>query len=224
MRVTNPAKEVSVNNVTKTIKAVLGFARIAPESLLPRANAVYDGMNGNKAFPSPPIDIVAFKAAIDGLTAATAAALDGGNKAIVERNHLSAGLVKMLRQLAHYVEANCNDDLNTFVSSGFQAAPATRTPFKPLSQFFRRIDPGPNSGQLLVTIAAVANASSYELRWAAAGTGGTPGVWTVQPLTKARPAVTVSGLTPGATYVFQVRSLTESGYSDWSDSVTKICT
>ena len=34
---------------------------------------------------------------------------------------------------------------------------------------------------------------------------------------------TISNLTPGATYAFQVRALGRLGYTDWSDSMTFIC-
>ena len=49
------------------------------------------------------------------------------------------------------------------------------------------------------------------------------GEWATQPVSKTRPAASVTGLTPGTTYAFQVRSLGDSGYSDWSDSVMRIC-
>ena len=32
----------------------------------------------------------------------------------------------------------------------------------------------------------------------------------------------ITGLSPGTTYVFQARALTKTGYSDWSESVTRI--
>jgi hypothetical protein len=92
-----------------------------------------------------------------------------------------------------------------------------------LSQFIRKIDQGTNSGQLLVTIVAVPGASSYELRWAPLGTDGTPGPWTNQLLNKTRPPMSITALTPGTTYVFRVRSFSDSGFSDWSDSVTRMC-
>jgi hypothetical protein len=43
-----------------------------------------------------------------------------------------------------------------------------------------------------------------------------------QIVAKARPASLVTGLTPGTTYAFQVRSLVDGVYSDWSDSVMRI--
>ena len=77
---------------------------------------------------------------------------------------------------------------------------------------------------MLVSIIAHADALAYQLRWASVGQGGALGNWTEIPVGKTRPATLVTGLSPGRTYAFQVRAQTSSGYSDWSDSVTKIST
>jgi hypothetical protein len=167
--------------------------------------------------------LATFKTQIDLLSDQAAAALDGGKKAIAERNHQAKVVIRMLRQLGHYVEANCNDNLQTFLKSGFEAAPGTRTPSQALSQFIRRIDPGKISGQFMVVLAAILGAVSYELKWGAVGAGGAVTTWTTQPVARIRPPVTLTGLTPGTTYAFQVRALTTSGYTDWSESVTRIC-
>ena len=34
----------------------------------------------------------------------------------------------------------------------------------------------------------------------------------------------VTGLTPGTIYAFQVRAMGRLGYTDWSDSATRMCT
>ena len=53
--------------------------------------------------------------------------------------------------------------------------------------------------------------------------GGVPGTWTIQAIGKVRPAVSISGLTPATTYVFQARAVKKAGgYSDWSDSITRV--
>jgi hypothetical protein len=44
----------------------------------------------------------------------------------------------------------------------------------------------------------------------------------VQLVTAIKTPTIVSGLTPGTTYVFQVRATTKSGYSDWSDPITRM--
>jgi len=208
----------------KLIRVLLDLTRMAAADLLARANAVYAGLNGNLAYPNPPVPMPEFRLAIDGFSAALTAALDGGAKAVAQRKAAAETLCRMLRQLAHYVEANCNDDMTTFLSSGFPAATAVRTKALPVSEAIRKTVFGPTSGQAQVTLVKVPDAASYELRWAAVGAGGSPGEWTNHPVPSTRP-VSLSGLTPGTTYVFQARALTRSnGYTAWSESVTRICT
>ena len=206
----------------KRIKASLGFARTPHAALVARLNAVHDGMSGNPAYPSPPVDLATFKTAIDSFAASIAEALDGGKKAITAKNQQREAVIKMAEQLGHYVQANCRDDLATFTSSGFQALSNSRTPSQPLPQpTISKVDQG-TTGQLLVTVKALRKALSYELRYAALGEGGMPGAWTTAVLTRAK-AASISSLTPGTTYTFQTRALGRLGFTDWSDSVNRMC-
>ena len=47
---------------------------------------------------------------------------------------LGEEVIRSLRALALYVELNCKDDLNTFLTSGFQPRSSTRTAPLPLDQ------------------------------------------------------------------------------------------
>ena len=209
----------------KPIKAALGFKKVAAGDVGSRGQAVLDGLFVDKDdYGTPPVDQPTFKGQLDTLTAAIAAALDGGKKAIAAREHQKEVVIKSLRQLGHYAEENCKDDMNTFLKSGFQAASTTRASAQPLSDWIRKIVPGKNSGQMLVSIIAHADALAYQLRWASVGQGGALGNWTEIPVGKTRPATLVTGLVPATTYAFQVRAQISSGYTDWSDSVTKIST
>jgi len=206
------------------IKAVLGFIKLAPKDLLAAATAIYSGTHGNPAYPNPPVDMAALKADIDNFSSAITAAQDGGKKAIAERNRLAEALIKKLRKLGKYVEISCNDDLKTFLSSGFDVASVAHPSAPSLTDSIRSIKAGPNSGQFLVAIAAVRGAHAYEVRWGVVGAGGAlPGAWTSQPAAKTRPPALITGLTPGANYAIQVRAMTKAGYT-WSDPVTRICT
>src|SRR5207249_4168580 len=73
-----------------------------------------------------------------------------------------------------YAELNCQDDMTTFLKSGFQPVSTTRTQKTPLSQWFRKIVAGKNSGQMEVSLMTQPDALSYQLHWAVLGTGGTP--------------------------------------------------
>ena len=209
---------------TKTIKAAVSFTKTTPADILSRANAVYAGLQGNPAYPNPPIDLSVLKAAIDGYSSCIAEALDGGKKAIAQRNHQGVAVIKMLRQLGHFVEANCRDDMTIFRSSGFEAVSTSRAAVQRLSKTVRKISPGDNTGQLRVSIAAVPSAFSYELRWAPVGANGTAGSWSNQPVGRTRPSATIAGLTPGTAYIIQARAVTNSGAFDWSDSINRVCT
>ena len=207
------------------IKASLTFAKAAPADLYTFAGSVYTGMNGNAAYPNPPVDMPTFKTGIDTFGTLVTAALDGSKKVLSQRNHQGEVLIKILRQLAHYVEAACKDDVTTFTSSGFQPVSKVRTATPPLSQSIRKITEGPNSGVLLVWLLAVSGALSYDLRWAPVATGAsatTAPAWTSSLVASTHPPVTVSNLTPGTVYQFEVRVLSKTGWSDWGGNATRM--
>src|SRR5579883_2219112 len=111
------------------IKPSLGTTAMSDGDLLQRLNKVHDGMLNNPAYPSAPVDMADFKAAIDAYSAAVTATLEGGKATTVERDKRRNDVIIMLRLLGHYVEANCKNDMTTFLSSGFvAAAPAPHTP------------------------------------------------------------------------------------------------
>jgi hypothetical protein len=60
------------------------------------------------------------------------------------------------------------------------------------------------------------------VHYAPLGSDGKPGSWTeLAPVTAIR-SIVFSGLTAGTTYAFQVRALGRAGYTNWSDSVTRM--
>jgi hypothetical protein len=212
-----------VTDKVKKIKASLSFTKLLDVDLLKRLDAIHDAMTNNPAFPSPPVDLAAFKTAIDSFNTLTTDALDGGKKTISAKRKQREVVIKMTTQLGHYVEAASNNDLATFNTSGFSAASNTRTPPQPLPQAgIEWVDRAPNTGQISVKVKSLTGAVSYELRYAIVPTNATPATWTSQMLAGSKTA-TVSNLTPGTTYAFQVRALGRLGYSDWSDTVIFIC-
>lgn len=213
-----------MGTTVKKIKAVLGFGKTSDADLLKVLESVLKGMTNNTAYPNPPVALTDFKSAIDSFSVLVTDALDGGKKVNSAKRKQREVVVKMVTQLGHYVEAACNDDVAAFDTSGFTAASTVRRPPQPLSGAkISWVDRGANSGQVLVRIARIAGAVSYELHYGLVGNGGAPpAIWTALPLAGTKPA-TVDNLTPGANYAFQVRGLGRLGYSDWSDTVTFIC-
>ena len=206
----------------KHIKALLDFARTTPGNLFLFAKNIFTKLYGNAAYPNPPVGMATFKAVMDRLEVLNTAALDGGKKIFAERRAVIETMVEMLRQLAHYVEGASKGEEVTFRSSGFVPAPTTRTKTAPWSEAIRKIRPGDNSGTVLVTLVCDPEANGYQLRWIPAGSEATD-AWSMMLIALTRPATLVKNLTPGTTYVFQVRAVRSGGVTDWSDPVRYIC-
>src|SRR6266436_19204 len=145
----------------KPIKALGGYNKKSPAENLAFANAVHSGMFTDPVdFPAPPVDEATFKGAIDTLSTKITAALDGGKKAIAERNHREEVVIKMMRQLGRYAQEACKDDMTTFLKSGFQGVWSGKAAHQTLSQFIRKVTPGKISGQTQVVLVAVDGADA----------------------------------------------------------------
>jgi hypothetical protein len=211
---------------TNTIKPFESYVNVPDKDIVNRALNVVTKMTGNSNFQNPPVALVDLKTDTDALSALMAEALDGSKKVMAEKKKQRAAVVKKLRLLGRYVEYACKDDMTIFLSSGFEPVSNTRTQAPGLSENIRRIDHGEVSGQVVVRVKKQSKTLSCELRHApvAPDNGGTPPVWTTEVVTSVKTPVTVTGLKPGTTYAFQIRSLAKAGYSDWSDPVTFMCT
>ncbi len=208
--------------VPKLIKAAFDYGKRLPEELLADGYAVVTGLTGNTKFTNLPVDLTVLKSTLDTYAVGIGEARDGGRKAIATRNKQGENIIRMLRELATYVELHCKDDMDTFLSSGFNPRSTTRVAPQPLAQpKILNLNQG-NSGELLVTVQAVRKAKHYELHYGPVGAGGaTPASWVALILPNAKIA-TVSGLTPGTTYAFQVRAYGVLGYTGWSSSATRM--
>lgn len=197
-------------------------------------DATLKGLTANAAaYPKPPIDLTTYGNSISAYESAIPAALDGSKTAKAQKNKLKTAAIKQYEQQGKYVEAACNDDMATFLLSGFQPKTTTRSNTPPASNSIRKLERSPSSGEIDATLMRVTTAASYELRFApvpapAAGSPGTPAAapttWTVQAVATVKAPVKITNLTPGTTYAFQARALLKTGdYTPWSDSVTLMC-
>ncbi|HLH29933.1 MAG TPA: hypothetical protein VKY31_01945 [Terriglobia bacterium] len=203
------------------VKAKLGMHGVSDMEVVKALTTAHDGVLHNPAYPTPPIDLVSFKAGIDTFSALIVDAEDGGKRAISAKDKQRVVVIKMYTQLGHYVQAACNDDMATFITSGFTAA-AKRTKVAPVpltEAAFSSIDRGPNSGDVVVKAVDQKGALAFDVRYALRGADGTLGPWTTAVITKPR-TVTISGLTMAGIYQFQIRALGLLGYTDWMDNKT----
>ena len=199
------------------------FKKQSAEQLVTMAGAVITGLTDNPAFPAPTVDLKAVQAAADGLNAALAEQPHGGTAATAEKNNKQEALITLLRKLKHYVEDNCGNDLAVLLSSGFQAAASTRNRSPLENPAILSVDFG-NSTELVMKVSPIPRAKCYEVRSAAVGAGNAPGPWQAAGLFTSSRSMSINGLMPGTTYVFQVRAIGGStGYSDWSNPASRMC-
>lgn len=204
------------------LRVALGYVNATDAELMAQALAAHDSVKAHpELFPNPP-DLQVVSGAIQSFQTSMVAAQDGGKKAIAEKKKQRAALIKVLRPLGHYVEANCKDDPTILAASGFKAVNKVHVPAQPMEQgAIVGVAHGPMAGQLVVKGKTQRKARSYVLRYASIGADGKPGNWTELGVTNPR-AIPVHGLTPGANYAFQIRALGVLGYGDWSEIATRI--
>ena len=130
-----------------SIKPIDGFANVSDTDVVARGTNIQTNMTGNPNFPNPPVDLATLKAAIETFAALIAEALDGSKKVVAQKNKQREAVIRMLRLLGRYVEVTCNDDMASFQTSGFEAAPP-KTVTPPLTEKIRKIQHGANSGQI----------------------------------------------------------------------------
>jgi len=205
------------------IRIADGLRTQSAERLITTAGAIINGLTGNPSFPAPPVDMKTLQAAVDDLNAALAAQPQGGPSATAEKNNKKEALIALLRRLRHYVDENCGNDLSVLLSSGFQAAVTTRVRLPLANPSILNLGLG-NSTELVLKVTPIAHAKCFEVRMAVVGAGNTPGPWQTAGLFTNSRSMTIDGLTPGTTYMFQVRAVGGSTrYSDWSNPVSRMC-
>src|SRR5438093_13606431 len=175
----------------KKIRALVGLDKLAEATIKDLLAGSVKGLTEHATvFPKPPIALANYQAAIDAYEASIPAALDGSKTAVAHKNKLLHAAMRMYVELAHYVEANCNDDPATFLLSGFQPASSTKTPPQPLDQPTVTVEPGAVPGQMKIKIWSFRKALSYQLHYAPVPCGGGPtAAWTHELLTSTKPTV-----------------------------------
>ena len=197
----------------------LGFSRERIPVLIAFCGNVVTQMTAASqqfATPSPALSDVT--TATNKLDVANQAALDGGRQAIIDRNAAKAELLSLMRQLAAYVQNQCQNDLSILISSGFDAV-RVPAPIGPLpAPGTPTVLQGPVSGSIVARTGKVYGASAYNWRVALVSA---PTVY-VQTAQKTAARHTFEGLAIGEVYKVEVNALGAAGESDWTSGTSKM--
>ncbi len=208
--------------MAQKVRISLNLSKTNDSQLATLAAAVIKGITGNKAFPNPPVDPTAVQTALDDFNAALAAMPLGGVPVTAAKNNKRDVLVGLLQKIGYYVQTHCNGDREILVSSGFAELPPRGAASVPAKPSILSVDNG-NTTELVVKAAGVGRVRCYEMRYASVGAGGAPGPWQPAGLFTDVRSISVTGLTPGNSYAFQVRAMATAGFSEWSDPVVHVC-
>src|SRR6266853_1166397 len=89
----------------------LAFATLSDAEIGNFTHGVIEGMTNHTAYPEPPVTLANLQTARTGYEVKLAAAKLGGPPDTAAKNNAREELRGMLRQLAGYVQLNCNNDL-----------------------------------------------------------------------------------------------------------------
>jgi hypothetical protein len=193
----------------------LAFAILPDGELTPVASRIIDSMTGNPVFPAPPVSLDELKNLRDIYSVKLVEAKDGTTEDTLAKDIAKENLNNALRQVAAYVQSLASQDLQSLLSSGFEAASTNRARIELPKPNVLRVE-NPQSTQIALRLDPVPTAKAYEVRvsygpdgWHAAGI-----------FTQAR-RIVLANLTPGTTYTIQVRAIGGiTGASEWSDPIS----
>jgi hypothetical protein len=202
-------------------KVALSFANLPDSDDSDFAANVAQKMTGNPAFPNPPVAVTQLAAQRIAFDTAIAAAMQGGLQLTAAKNAARKVLDNSLRSIAAYVQSIARQDLTLLLSSGFEAASNNRTPSPLATPTILNIDNSATE-KFFLRLQTVSNAAAYQIRYSATGTENPVPVTVESTGTR---SILVPDLAPGTVYSLQARAIGgATGYSEWSDPISKMAT
>jgi hypothetical protein len=197
------------------VKPSIGFLTKDGEApFTDKVTTLLEWMTGNTKYPTPTPALAVVQTAFSAYKVATADAALGGKEKTAARDARRAELVSLLRQLANYVSATANGDLEALISSGFPIQKPVRTPIGLLpAPDAPNVSQGMLTGTLRAVISPLNGAYAYNWRIALASA---PTVY-VQTAQTTGGRNTFEDLTPGQVYNVEANAVGSAGTSDWSD-------
>jgi hypothetical protein len=171
---------------------------------------------GLAPFPTPP-SLAETTAANDLYEELVEKASSGDRQAIKAREEQFVVLDLRVRDLAAYVQSNCQNSAAILTSTGFEAIAPRSASVRPDVPANSRLEYGETSGTLIYRHKRCKGAMNYSIQLA----DDASGPWTDWGLTT-RANNELSGLTPLTTKWARARANGAAGSSDWSEPTCKV--
>lgn len=178
---------------------IYGFDKLSDDAFSTKTDYVISKMTENPNFPDATSRVTKLKTAKSEFDTARIAAQDGGTAKTNEKKKKRKVVQKALKDLALYVQLNCNEDVAIMLTSGFDGrSDGTPTPDPGAPENFK-VEAGKNSGTVDLSVDSFTNAKVYVFDYALVVDGAEPAWKTVV----GEKEHTIRDLIPGKKYMFR---------------------
>ena len=206
-----------MDTIILAARVLLGFIRLNNDALIMFVRNVVILMTGNASYPTPFPALTAVTDATDALETLTQQAMTGDRLKISARKEARQTLLGLMRKLANYVQAHCQDNVTILLSSGFQAARRPGPSTLPATPYNARLGAGAVSGSAILRHSKSANADNYTVQIATSPEG--PFVdYKLSSSTRTE----IEGRTPGTMLYARARANGAAGSSDFSNVASRM--
>ncbi len=211
-------------------KLIVTFERLNEADFQAKVGFIIASLTNNAFYPEPwPDTVTPLQQIIDAFTLykdAYHASLTRDTVKIGQRDLVRQNLTDMLKRLTSYLEFVAQRDTVILATTGYDLRKdivhvSHATPLPAPSDF--RVAHGPKSGTLLLRVARMQGAKSYEVQ-SAQGDPSVEANWTHATTSATASHINLEGLTPAQTYWLRVRAIVGGGEGVWSDPVSVIVT
>ena len=202
-------------NQPRQLRVLLAIVYYPIMVFLQASRDIVTAMTGNinytTAFPA----LADITTALDDLQAKITAAAGRDRMAMAARNAAWETAKSLIRQLANYVQAHCQNDLDILLSSGFTAT-KTPAPIGPL-------EPPENLKIVYLSVSGTVELRMTAVRGVRGGypieqSEGPDGPW-IPIVISSKSRALISNLTPGKSYRLRAAAIGAKGQSGWSNPV-----
>jgi hypothetical protein len=201
------------------VKVSFEFASYTDPGLIVFGGNSATKLDGNPAFPTPPVTPADVKTQVDDFQASCEAAQYGGIQLTAAKKAKRDLLLDSLYKNGYYVQTIAGKNLDVLLTSGYFAISNNRAP-SPLDPPSIAELSHLASTQLLLRLFPIANARSYQVQ---ISTETNP--WQDAGLFLQARRIVLANLTPGTIYNVRARAIGGStGASDWSNPSSLMAT
>jgi len=198
------------------VSIIIDFTKYSDDQLSTESKRIVNSMTGNKNFPDAAPAVTQVSTAHDDFETAHAACANGGKHETLVKNQRRSVLISLLRTLGLYVQANCKDDPDIALSSGFRTRKIKEPQLVLAKPQNVKAEPGLIPGSIKISVDPVKGAMKYLFEWALVPVNGE----TKWDFDLGKSGFIIRNLIQGKEYAFKVAAVGTPDEKVFSDIIT----